>query len=738
MLAGSFALQLSSFSLAIGLIIAVSVTFARFRRWRLLGAFCGGVLLFAVAASTVIEQRLPHKFEGDSILTNVRLLDYPRASGLSVSMLLVAVDDSRIPGRLHVSWYEPSVLPRLGDTWQLELRLQRPRGSSNPGGFDTETWMFRERITAAGYVVPGRRNLLLASDQLTGLQRYRTRLIERVFRVVEEPQVAAVIVAVAVGARHLLAREQWDRYAVTGTSHLMAISGLHVGLAALAAFMVCSVVLAMSGVRGNNHKLALFLSLLVAGAYVLLSGLAVPAQRAMIMLIIATVIVLRERQLQSGLVVLGAAVLIAAADPLATMTPGFKLSFAAVILLLWIGQRSQPRGRLAGVRQLASMQLVLLLGLLPLTVLIFERVALLAPFVNFIAVPLFSIVTVPATLIAAAGGSDMFLQIAAASIGWLEWMIANVAGMPGADTKIAEITRQVWPLLLLPFIWALLPPGWPGRASAWLALLALLLWKPAAPPYSCVDLTFMDVGQGLAIVARSNRHALLYDTGPAYRSGGTAAEHAILPYLRSQRIPSLDKLIVSHADLDHAGGVGAVARAVPITDLMWGEPLPDSRPHGRHCEQGERWSWDGIDFRVLHPSDATFSGNDASCVLLVAAGAHRALLTGDIEIAAEKSLVRGGDLPLVDIVTVPHHGSLTSSSTPFTQRVAPNYALVSAGHRNRWRFPRAEVVSRWREAGAEVLRTDLSGAIRVRMCQRSGVQILRHEREYRRRLWHEP
>lgn len=737
LLAGSFALQLSSFSRAVSLIVAITIALAACRRWRLLGAFLGGVLLFAAAASTVIDQRLSHKFEGDSILTTARLLDYPRVSGKSVGLLLGAVDDERLPGRIRVSWFEPPVMPRLGDVWQLELRLQRPRGSSNPGGFDTETWMVRERITAAGYVVPGRRNLLLASDQLSGLQRYRTRLIERIVRVVDEPQVAAVIVAVAVGTRHLLQREQWDRYAVTGTSHLMAISGLHVGLAALAAFMACSVLLAVSGVRGNNYKLALLLSLLIAALYVLLSGLAVPAQRAMLMLLIGTVVVLRERQLQSHSLVLGAAVLITVANPLSTMTPGFKLSFAAVILLLWMGQQSQPAGRVAGMRQLASMQLLLLLGLLPMTVLIFDRVALLAPFVNFVAVPLFSVVTVPATLVAAAGGSDVFLQIAATSIGWLEKLIAWVAGSTWADTKVAELAPWVQPLLLLPLIWAL-PPGWPGRAAAWLALVALLMWRPAAPPFSCVDLTFMDVGQGLGVAVRSNRHSLLFDTGPLYRSGASAAEHAILPFLRSQRIASLDKLLVSHADMDHAGGVSAVLQSFPVTDLMWGEALPDASRRGRPCRQGERWSWDGIDFHILHPPQAGFSGNDVSCVLLITAGVHHALLTGDIELAAEQALVRTGNLPRVDIVTVPHHGSLTSSSTPFAERLLPDLAVVSAGHRNRWRFPRDEVVRRWREAGAEVLRTDLSGAIGVRMCQRSGVQILRQEREYRRRLWHEP
>jgi competence protein ComEC len=384
------------------------------------------------------------------------------------------------------------------------------------------------------------------------------------------------------------------------------------------------------------------------------------------------------------------------------------------------------------------MQLLLLLGLLPLTVLIFDRVALLAPLVNFIAVPVFSFVTVPATLIAAAGGGDIFLHIAATSIDWLEKLIAWVASTAWADTQVAELTPWLWPLLLLPLAWALLPPGWPGRYSAWLALLALLLWRPAGPPYGCIDMTFMDVGQGLAVVLRSNRHSLLFDTGPLYRSGASAAEHAILPFLRTEGVRSLDKLLVSHADLDHAGGLSAILHSVAVADLLRGETLRDAELPGRPCRRGERWSWDGIDFRILHPPDDGFSGNDASCVLLLTAGGYHALLTGDIELAAEQSLLQRGELPRVDIVTVPHHGSLTSSSTPFAERLAPDLALVSAGYRNRWSLPRDEVVRRWQDAGATVLRTDHSGAIRVRMCQRSGVRILRQEREYRRRLWHEP
>jgi competence protein ComEC len=731
LLAGLFALQLISFSESVIFIVVMALLLTFLRYWALLCCFLAGALLFAIPAHLVIDSRISKQFEGDSILTEVRVIDFPRRDGPSTSLLLEPIDDSRLPDRIRASWFEPPQQPALGEIWQMELRLRRPRGSSNPGIFDYESWLFRERVGAAGYVVPGERNRPLGSRKMSAIERIRADFVDRVNRVIDDENAAAVLVAIAVGSRHLLSAEQWQRYAQTGTSHLMAISGLHVGLASVAAYFATSGLLALLGVRRCNHDIALIAALLLAGAYVGVSGFAVPAQRAIVMLVLVATALLRRRQLHSAALVAGACMIVAIADPLATMSPGFKLSFAAVVALLWLGKRHVARG--AAVKQLVHMQLVLLLGLLPFTVLIFQRVPMLAPAVNLVAVPVFSFLTVPATLVSLAAGWDWPLRIASASVEWLERLIALSAGLPVADTHTAGAGIAVGSLVLLALAWALLPPGWPGRHIAWLALIGVLLWKPGAPPFGCAEISVLDVGQGLAVVVRTNQSVVVYDTGPAYRGGGSAAERVVIPYLRAQGISRIDKVIVSHADLDHIGGLPAIRSSLHVAEVWLSGP-----DHGeRRCRRGLRWSYDGIDFSFLHPSANANERNDGSCVLLVEAACYSVLLTGDIETVAENELVRAGLLRPVDVVTVPHHGSRTSSSTPFVERLRPGYAVVSAGFANRWGFPKQDVVERWRDQGAEVLSTAESGAVEFSLCQRGGVGRLRQQRQIRRRLWHE-
>ena len=711
----------------------VSLILALARQWHTLACFLAGAGLFTAAAIAVIDNRIAHEFEGDSILTEVEIVDFPKRSGPSVSLLLRPVDDARLPKRLRVSWYEPPQTVSLGEVWQMELRLRRPRGSSNPGVFDYEAWLFRERIGAVGYVVPGKRNQRLHLASLPPTERFRAGFVERVSGAVEDQQHGAVLLAIAVGTRHLLSAEQWDRYAITGTSHLMAISGLHVGLAGASAYLLVSAVLAITGVRRCNRDMAVSGALCLAALYVALSGFAIPAQRALLMLALAAVALLRRRQLRALPLVATACLVVVILDPLATMAPGFKLSFAAVAALLWLGKRYE-RGK-GTARRLISMQFVLLAGLTPLTVPIFQRLAVSAPFVNLVAVPVFSFVTVPCTLLAAVLGWDWLLQVAAASVGWVETLLMAVASLPLADTHVAGSVAELWPLLLLALGWTVLPTGWPGRHVAWFALLGVLAWRPASPPYGCADVTILDVGQGLAVAVRTHGHVLLYDTGPAYRSGSSAAQRVVIPWLLSRGISRIDKIVVSHADLDHIGGLAAIRAAITVGETRRSDPSAGER----RCRRGHRWEWDGIRFGFLHPgAGEAAKRNDGSCVLLVEAGRYRLLLTGDIEAGAEAELVQRGLLEQTDVVTVPHHGSRTSSSRAFVNRLAPRYAVVTAGFGNRWGFPSKDVVSRWRAHGSTVLETAASGAIGMSLCQRSGTGRLRLQREVQRRIWHEP
>jgi competence protein ComEC len=267
-------------------------------------------------------------------------------------------------------------------------------------------------------------------------------------------------------------------------------------------------------------------------------------------------------------------------------------------------------------------------------------------------------------------------------------------------------------------------------------VIAILLHNPRPPAEGCAVVTFLDVGQGLAVVVRTHRHTLLYDSGPAYRSGNNAAETVILPYLRSRGISSIDRLIISHADLDHAGGASTIAATMRVRRTMSGEPLPDMR--SLPCRAGQNWSYDGIGFSVLHPAiGSDFEGNNRSCVVLVEAGEYRLLLSGDIEKAAEHALVREHRLPSVYAVSVPHHGSRTSSVAPFVQTLQPSIAIVSAAYGNHWGFPKEDVVERWKAVGTTVMNTATAGAIEMRVCADTGFESITQYRVLNRRIWHE-
>lgn len=753
LLAGAYALQLSSFAAQSSLIYVTSfacVVLVPFRRLRGLALFAAGLALFHYQTLQVVDSRIEPRFAGDSLLTTIKVIDFPRGTNHSLSFLAEPVNDSRVPARVRVSWYNPQVELRLGDVWQLELRLKPPRGNSNPGVFDYESWLFRERIGAVGYVVSGKRNKLLQTRTSGTIDRFRQAFVDRLQQVLPDGRAGSVIAAISVGARHLITPEQWSRYAKTGTSHLMAISGLHVGLAAAVMYFCTLFLLGCLRHRGNNRDIAVCMSLLTAAGYALISGLAVPAARATLMLAMITVVLLRRRQLRPFVILCAACLVIVMLDPLATMSPGFKLSFAAVMLLVWLANRLTPLSGAPSLlrpanalRGLWTMQLILLLGLLPLTVLMFHRIALVAPFINLLAVPLFSFLTVPLALIGIVFVGplhplgDGALHAAAASIELLEWLIRKSLLLPYADMATTTVEQGAWLYLLLPLVWVVVPPGWPGRYVAWLAALALMLYRPGGPGAGCADVTVLDVGQGLAVVVQTQEHVVVFDTGPSFFGGSNMGDRVVLPFLASRGIERIDKLIVSHADIDHAGGARALLSALAVDEVLAGESVASIGAETRACTSGMRWRWDGVLFRILHPEvDAPRQGNDASCVLLIETGGYRLLLTGDIEASAERRLVRDHVLPRVDVVTVPHHGSRTSSTGPLIAALGPSIAIVSAGHGNRWGFPKDDVVGRWRHAGADVLQTAASGAITVRVCKHAGIVSVAQNREQRRRIWH--
>ena len=764
-LAGAYALQvfrvLPSPSVAV-VLAGLGVTSLCLRHCRPIAAFIiGGVVMWA-AASDHLSDRLDPAMQGETITITAQVLDFPSTKNGTLRFLARPLEPASLPARVRLSWFFPATAevddptkprPLVGQVWELQVRLKRPRGFSNPGGFDYEGWLHRQRIGATGYVKQGEdvSEKFASSDLQTVLRR---RFADRIDSLFPAGEARAVLKAITVGARNEISDSQWQLYARTGTSHLMAISGLHIGLAAGGSFVLAWGLLALVVARHNVRDIALMIAIVVAFCYAELSGFAVPAKRAFLMaLLVATAVILRRQVMPPHILGL-VSLLVLLSDPLTIYAPGFVLSFLAVALLLWSSLsfdrvdesmgRWHPTRVIASVRMLSRLQAVLLFGLMPLTIALFGRVSLLAPLTNMLVVPVFNLLTVPACLLGLvfegpfAPAGDLLLEFSFLSV---EFVLSVISVVGQWKVAAFEPTISGIQVLLISggaVIWAVLPAGWPGRPLAFVAVAATALYKPSVPPANCVDFHALDVGQGLSVVLRTRNHVLVYDTGPAFRGGSTTASLVIEPFLKSLGLTSIDMLVISHSDLDHSGGVEWLVNSLVIGALRLGEPLGADRPASTPCLAGDAWEWDGVRFSFLHPEQpGQWQGNDTSCVMLVETGEYKLLIPGDIESRAERTLAARQVLPRVDLVVVPHHGSRTSSSTRFTARLSPAIAVVSAGYGNRWGFPKPDVVARWEGAGARVITTAESGAISRRYCAGETIRPVRLNRIDSSRYWHE-
>jgi len=352
---------------------------------------------------------------------------------------------------------------------------------------------------------------------------------------------------------------------------------------------------------------------------------------------------------------------------------------------------------------------------------------------------LFTLLVVPSVLIGAfaaavhpaLGAVVLKLPIALLDGSWpmFQWFADH-------SMSVWHAPQLPWPVfaaLVCGVLLLMLPAIWPLRLVGLLLCLPIVCYRAPSPPPGTFELTVLDVGQGSAAVVRTHSHVLLYDTGPAFQSGRSAAELAVLPFLRHQGVRRLDMLLISHGDQDHSGGMRTVLDELPVRTLMVGPSLSDISREQVRCERGQQWDWDGVSFTVLHPQpSAEHSRNDSSCVVLIRGRDGTTLLTGDIEREAEAALLDRG-VSRVDVVVAPHHGSGSSSSSLFVAATRPDVTIFSTGYRNRWGMPRADVVERWRQAGARTFDTSVSGAITATFAA-GNVQV-REQRHTRRRYW---
>ena len=716
------------------------------RRWLFLACAVGFGLCWHDAGQRLAD-RLDPQFEGRTLSVRGVVDSVPQFVADGVRFRFATRGDPGVSSLIELTWYEPSWVPRPAERLVLEVRLRRPRGFANPGGADYEARMLREGIGATGSVRAAvsegrdwrdvmRRPVLVARGVIS--DAIRASLGER--------PATGIVAGLSVGLQDALSPEQWRALARSGTSHLMAISGMHIGMfAALAAWFAMRLQAARQrrGARGAARDIGVVAGTAAALAYSALAGWSVPTQRTVIMIsVVAGALVLRRQMASADALAVGL-IAVLLHEPLAPMTVGFWLSFGAVAAILLVSSGHLARPGL--VRGFTQAQLAVTVGLVPVLVGCFGNVSLVSVLVNIVAIPLYTIVVVPAVLLATA--CVLLAPTAgAAALGAVAWlievtwpMIAGPAAWPLATWGYAGLPALAWCSLVAGAIAALAPLPAPGRIAGALIVVALGAWRAPPPAPGALHVSILDVGQGLAAVIETRHHVLVYDAGPAFRSGSDAGALAVEPYLRYRGVRSIDVLVVSHDDSDHAGGAETVARLVPVQRrLASGSSLDNLGPVER-CRAGESWTWDGVAFEWLHPGPQFLpKDNDRSCVLRVRAGPHTLLFPGDVERLAEQELLAREVGGAVDILLVPHHGSRTSSSTPFVAATRPRWAVVSAGHRNRWGFPAPVVVERWQSAGATVLMTSVAGAIEFDVRPDQPLASPGQWRIGHRRFWHDP
>ncbi len=645
--------------------------------------------------------------------------------------------------QLRLSWKNASLLLQQGQTVQLKVKFKPAHGLANLGGFSYKTWLNSKNISATGYVINHKSNRLVI-DQTS----MRQRLFSQYKNLLPEHELAPLLLALGFGSRAELSPALWQVLQVTGTGHLIAISGLHIGLVATGSYFIIMLLIRMLPLNSivschqlqtiNIRYVAIGFSMLVALSYGYLAGFSLPTIRALLMLSLYWCMRLLAIKVSIKRWLLLTLFLLTLTTPFSLFTASFWLSVYAVTIIfltLWRFKAKLSTGSKLWrfIKGLIIIQLSLTLLLLPISAVFFQQISVLALFANIVAVPWMSFVSIPLCLFSvlimpiSEALAQFFIILCLESVQLLWHYLTYLSIQPWAVIELAKFHVQL--LVIgggLSVVILFFQPKITFSYKSATALLCCSIFifsglsinERKRNTLKNWQLVIFDVGQGLSVLIQRENKAILYDTGASYTSGFNMIEAVVLPYLQYAGIQKLDKVIISHGDNDHAGGLTVLQQSIPIAELIFNSSK-NINSTNRACQQGEAFHWQGLTIEMLWPEEVVAKENDDSCILLISDGQHKVLLTGDISKKVEAKLIQQYPKLQADVLVVPHHGSKTSSSNAFIAQLKPQFAVVSAGFLNRWHMPVVGVVQRYQTNNIQLLNSAESGQIIISLSEKN-------------------
>jgi competence protein ComEC len=680
--------------------------------------------------------------------------------------------------KVRLTWRASDKPLLQGEKWQLAVKLKPAHGLANIGGFNYQVWLLQQQIVATGYVKAKTKTKTKTEIQIKNQNillhqqtSWRQYLYQKLSVVLTDKPLGALILALGFGERGELTREHWRVLSATATQHLIAISGLHIGIVAFASLIFIRTVIRLLPLGSllstpwqlklmqiNLSYAPIFFSGFMAWYYAYLAGFSIPTLRALVMLLLFWSLKVMHIKVTLLPWLLLAVFIILLVWPLSLLSASFWLSISALIIIFSTFSRfsmrtiapvltrdktslltlerlpeSTLKKQFHGVKTrvllwlktLLVMQLALTIAMLPIAASLNYQLPLAAFFANIFAVPLMSITVIPLTLLAVIALpfslwlAHFFTDLALLSLSYVwQWLLY----LASAEWAVLAISYQQIQAMMVFFVIIAFAVFFRLAKVKFIAALSLFIMAVVidfsnAEQQQEWRLSVLDVGHGLAVVIEKNHHVFLYDTGASYPSGFNMADAAILPYLKHQGYQAIDGVIISHNDNDHAGGLPHLRAKMAIKRVIANDLAlkPDL-----HCIWGQRFTWQGLVFEVLSPMQTDGDKNDDSCVVTISDGFHRVLLPGDISRKQEKILLNVAGMAKKlssDILIAPHHGSKSSSSRGFLTAVMPRYVVFSTGYLNRWQMPSNEIMGRYNSFDITTFNTADEGMVTFKFSQ---------------------